>query len=115
VWAHLAAGVPLSELGTPISDVVRSPLPKPIRTDDGYLAHILLADVFGNLTTDLLAEWVKDAHNLTFTLRGHTIHGLVPSYGYAQAGELVALEDRRRLYRDCPSKWQRFKGSFRSH
>lgn len=91
--AHLAAGVPLSELGTPISDVVRSPLPKPIRTDDGYLAHILLADVFGNLTTDLPAEWVKDAHNLTFTLRGHTIHGLVPSYGYAQAGELVALED----------------------
>jgi hypothetical protein len=51
--AHLAAGVPLSELGTPISEIVRTPLPKPIRTPQGYQAHILLADVFGNLTTDL--------------------------------------------------------------
>ena len=39
--AHLAAGVPLSELGTPITEIVRTPLPKPIRTPQGYQAHIL--------------------------------------------------------------------------
>jgi len=91
--AHLAAGVPLSELGTPITDMVRKPLPKPLRTPEGYRAHILLADVFGNLTTDLPAAWVKDAPQVTFTLYGQTIHGLVPSYGHAKPGELVALED----------------------
>ena len=91
--AHLAAGVPLSELGTPITDIMRTPLPKPIRIPQGYQAHILLADVFGNLTTDLPAAWVKNAPNVTFTLRGHTLHGLVPSYGHAKPGDLVALED----------------------
>jgi len=48
---------------------------------------------FGNLTTDLPAAWVKDAPQVTFMLYGQTIYGLVPSYGHAKPGELVALED----------------------
>ena len=39
------------------------------------------------------AAWVKNAPNVTFTVRGYTLHGLVPSYGHAKPGELVALED----------------------
>ena len=91
--AHLANGIPLSELGTPISDIVRKPLPKAERTDYGYRAHILLADVFGNLTTDLPASWVKDNERVSFSIRGRTITGLVLSYGHKQPGDLVALED----------------------
>ncbi len=91
--AHLASGVALSELGTPVTDIVRKPLPKPEQTDSGFRAHILLADVFGNLTTDLPARQVKDRERVTFTIRGRTIAGLVPSYGHKQAGDLVALED----------------------
>jgi hypothetical protein len=91
--AHLAAGVALSELGTPITEIVRKPLPKPEPTETGYRAHILLADVFGNLTTDLPASWVKNRDRVTFSVRGTTIEGLVLSYGHKQPGELVALED----------------------
>jgi S-adenosylmethionine hydrolase len=36
---------------------------------------------------------VKDFPNVTFTLHGQTLHGLVPSYGHAKPGDLVALED----------------------
>jgi S-adenosylmethionine hydrolase len=74
--AHLAAGVALSELGTPITEIVRKPLPKPEPTETGYRAHILLADVFGNLTTDLPASWVKNRDRVTFSVRGTTIEGL---------------------------------------
>ncbi len=91
--AHLASGVVLSKLGTPVTDIVRKPLPKAEQTENGFRAHILLADVFGNLTTDLPARQVKDRERVTFTIRGRTIAGLVPSYGHKQAGDLVALED----------------------
>ena len=91
--AHLANGVPLSELGTPVTEIVRKPLPKPEQTEQGFRAHILLADVFGNLTTDLPASWVRDCEKVTFTLRGKTIEGLTLSYGHKQIGDLVALED----------------------
>ena len=91
--AHLANGVPLSELGTPVTEIVRKPLPKPEQTELGFRAHILLADVFGNLTTDLPASWVRDYEKVTFTLHGKTIEGLTLSYGHKQIGDLVALED----------------------
>jgi len=91
--AHLANGVPLSELGTPVTEIVRKPLPKPEQTELGFRAHILLADVFGNLTTDLPASWVRDYEKVTFMLRGKTIEGLALSYGHKQIGDLVALED----------------------
>jgi Uncharacterized conserved protein len=71
----------------------RKPLPKPEQTDSGFRAHILLADVFGNLTTDLPAACVKNREHVTFSVRGKTITGLVDSYGHKQPGDLVALED----------------------
>lgn len=91
--AHLAAGVPLSKMGTPTKEIVRKPLPKPTKTPNGFSAHILLADVFGNLTTDLPASAVIDQADLQFIINGTTIHGLVPSYGHRSPGELVALVD----------------------
>jgi len=91
--AHLASGVVLSELCTPVTDIVRKPRPKAEQTENGFRAHILLADVLGNLTTDLPARQVKDRERVTFTIRGRTIAGRVPSYGHKQAGDLVALED----------------------
>ena len=91
--AHLANGIALSELGTPVTDIIRKPLPKAEQTANGFRAHILLADVFGNLTTDLPAAWVRDPERVTLSIRGRAINGLVLSYGHKQPGDLVALED----------------------
>ncbi|MGB8984131.1 MAG: SAM-dependent chlorinase/fluorinase, partial [Anaerolineales bacterium] len=54
--AHLASGVLLSALGPRLSDPVRIELPRPEKTDHGWIAHIIRIDVFGNLATDLPAS-----------------------------------------------------------
>jgi S-adenosylmethionine hydrolase len=93
VAAHLANGVPLSDLGPALRDPVRIPLPKPERTAKGWRAHITVIDIFGNLTTDLPAEAVAGFKSITFRLAGREVRGLVQSYGHKRSGELVALAD----------------------
>jgi len=113
VGAHLAKGVPLSELGFPITDPLRLQMPKPEKTRDGWRAHITVVDVFGNCTTDLpaaalgsgdfarhpgrvsrsFAGTTKVVTTVTFRLRGREIHGLATSYGGHQPGEPIALVD----------------------
>jgi S-adenosylmethionine hydrolase len=91
--AHLANGVPLTDLGPAITDPVRLPMPKPEKTADGWHAHITVIDIFGNLTTDLPAAALTERERITFHLRGQEVCGLVASYGHKQPGELVALVD----------------------
>ncbi len=91
VAAHLANGVELDKLGDPIKDPVRITVPHPQRTAKGWIAHITVVDVFGNLTIDLPASEVTDRDTISFSLSGHTVKGLVDSYGHRQPGELVAL------------------------
>lgn len=92
VGAHLAAGVPLERLGTPFTDPVLLPMPKPEPMADGYEAQISLVDAFGNLTTNLL--WPQVAgHKLLIVIKGRVIDGLSPSYGHNDTGELIALVD----------------------
>lgn len=90
--AHLAAGVPLEEMGRVITDPVLSPLAKPEKTTDGYRAQISVIDTFGNLTTNL--PWPLVAgKKLLIALKGRVIHGLATSYGQHQPGDLIALVD----------------------
>ena len=91
VGAHLAAGVPLEELGTVISDPIRLNTPIPEKTDTGYKAHITLIDHFGNIRTNLRAD-IVDA-NAKIRIAGEEISGLVKSYGHKDVGTLVALGD----------------------
>jgi len=91
--AHLAAGVPIENLGDPIEDPVRIDFSHPIKRDYGWEAHITIIDVFGNLTTDLPAEAVLGADDVKIRLGDHSIDGLVYSYGHRPQGELVALVD----------------------
>ena len=91
--AHLAHGVPLEALGDPISDPVRLDFSRPARTDNGWQAHITIIDVFGNLTTDLPAENLRNVETVTLKLKGFEIEGVVHSYGHRKPGELVALVD----------------------
>jgi S-adenosylmethionine hydrolase len=56
--AHLAAGVPLSELGPPLDEesLVRLDLPEPGFTDAGIEATALYVDSFGNVALNLTRD-----------------------------------------------------------
>lgn len=93
VGAHLANGVPHKELGTPINDPVRIELTRPEKTNNGWIAHITVVDIFGNLTTDLPAASLQNRTDILFRLRGAEVNGLTESYGHKKAGDLVAVVD----------------------
>jgi S-adenosyl-L-methionine hydrolase (adenosine-forming) len=93
VAAHLANGVSLGEFGSVITDPVRITRTQPIETPAGWLAHITVIDVFGNLTTDLSVDALSDPANVLFRLQEIQIHGMVESYGNGQVGDLVVVTD----------------------
>lgn len=93
VGAHLANGVPLRELGTPLRDPVWLPPSRPERTSWGWRAHITVVDVFGNLTLDLRSVELGGRSDIFCRLHGQEIAGLATSYGHRPSGELVVLVD----------------------
>ncbi len=95
VAAHLARGVPLCELGAPITDPLRLDLPKPERTPDGWLGEVIHIDHFGNLASNIriehLGESLDNKAHISVKLRDAEMRGLVNTFGERPAGELVAL------------------------
>ena len=97
--AHLAAGVSLKELGTTITNPILLDMPRPEKTENGWLAHVTIIDTFGNLTTDLPAEALTSSpqeegrHDVLIRIHGHEIDGIIESYGHREVGDLVALID----------------------
>lgn len=91
--AHLAAGVPLSKLGTPIDNPIRLDMPRPEKTENGWLAHVTIIDIFGNLTTDLPADALEGRRDVLIRIRGKEIDGIIESYGHREIGDLVAVVD----------------------
>ena len=94
---HLAAGVPLYELGDPITGVLHLPIPEPTELPDGNLElHILQVDGFGNLITDLTRDafdnWRSDRRNADPSLILGTTRLDVISRTYSDVaeGQLVA-------------------------
>jgi S-adenosylmethionine hydrolase len=95
VAAHLANGVPLQDLGTPVTDPVRRPLPQPSAVAGGWRGEVLGADHFGNLRTNLERQHLKDmpTGSLRVRIAGREIRGLVKTFGDGAPGDLVALFD----------------------
>ena len=93
VGAHLAQGASLSELGTPFNDPVRIELPQPEQTNNGWIAHITVIDIFGNLTTDLPASALQRRTDVLFRFQGAEVHGITESYGHKQPGDLITVID----------------------
>ncbi|MBT3188270.1 MAG: SAM-dependent chlorinase/fluorinase [Anaerolineae bacterium] len=91
VGAHLAASVPLKNLGKPIDDPILLPFSKPEKTDSGWNAHISLIDTFGNLRTDLHTDRIKGEAKVN--ILGQEIDSISKSYGHHEVGDLVALKD----------------------
>lgn len=93
VAAHIANGRLLSELGTPIYDLVQIPFPMPVRTSDGWLGEIISIDHFGNLITNLQEHHIKSKERATLILGDFTINGISETFGSNTLGDLMAMID----------------------
>lgn len=91
--AHLARGVPLHDLGEPLSDPVRLSLPQAERTERGWRGQVLYVDHFGNLIVNLGLEQLCSIvpASLHVFVKGNEIHGLARTFGDRRPGELLAL------------------------
>jgi S-adenosylmethionine hydrolase len=93
VAAHLARGVPLADLGTPIHDPVRLSFHRPQRTETGWQGEVIHIDHFGNISTNIRKEQLGEppADSIEVVLCGVNIHGMVRTFGERPLGDLVAL------------------------
>ncbi len=91
--AHIANGVPLTDLGTPITDPVRMEIPEPEKTANGWRGQVLSVDHFGNLRTNLMRAQLKDMNNFRVRIAGREINGLSQTFGEHAQGTLIALFD----------------------
>lgn len=92
VAAHLANGVALHDLGTPLSDPVRLTIPKPQRTERGWLGEVITTDAFGTLSLNLTADHLSCAKPKAI-INGKKVVDFVQTFGERPAGTLVMMID----------------------
>ncbi|GIV66844.1 MAG: SAM-dependent chlorinase/fluorinase [Chloroflexota bacterium] len=93
--AHLANGVPLDEMGSRLESntLVRVAIPKPSRTSTGWQAQVLMADVFGNLISNLTTDDLGEQKIERVVIAGTTIERFTRTFGDAPAGSLITMFD----------------------
>lgn len=91
VAAHLAAGVPFSELGDLIDDPLTMDFPVPQVRQDHIIGCVIAIDHFGNLSTNILDAHLARFKNVLIRVGEIEIHGMVSTFGDASPGELVAM------------------------
>jgi S-adenosylmethionine hydrolase len=117
IAAHLARGVPLTDLGEPVARLVTFLVPAiSVRPDGALVGHVIHLDRFGNLITSIgRLLWVGDGltlqpafptvgdenagrRALSFAaaaarvyVGGRRIESIRPTYGDAPGGELLVL------------------------
>jgi S-adenosylmethionine hydrolase len=91
--AHLANGVPLSELGCIIHDPVRLQLPTPSAIPGGWRGQVIHIDHFGNLATNIESFQLQNFRSVEVSLGSQVIHGLLHAFGDGKPGDLLALID----------------------
>lgn len=90
VAAWLARGEGFVGLGPAIEDAVRLEVPPPRREGAAIHGRVAHVDRFGNLVTDVPAEWLGDAA-LRVEVGGRATGLRVTHYGEIPAGETAAL------------------------
>jgi S-adenosylmethionine hydrolase len=95
VGAHLAMGIQLKELGSPIKNPVRLNIPRPKRSPGGVVGEVISIDNFGNLATNIMQSDLDGLGLVTVHVAGIEIDGLVNTFGERQPGELIALYGTR--------------------
>jgi S-adenosylmethionine hydrolase len=102
--AHVALGVPLEELGPPLSPdaLVRVDLPEPVLADGVLEATVLYIDRFGNMQLNLAREHldrvdVQPGTRLELDVSGELYYATAArTFGDARPGEIVLYEDSYR-------------------
>ena len=95
VAAHLAAGVPVEELGEEIHDEIRIPVPEADFTVSGAQGKVILIyPHLGNITTNFYRKDLPkdfDASKAKLKIGDRTISSIRQTFGEAPEGELIAL------------------------
>lgn len=92
VAAHLARGVPLTELGESLTEIITFPPPRPQVSPDGTIVgQVIHVDRFGNLITSIMTRDLA-AHRLpVIEIKGQGIRGIVDTYAEVTPGKVLAL------------------------
>ncbi|MBN1122924.1 MAG: SAM-dependent chlorinase/fluorinase [Anaerolineae bacterium] len=88
---HVAKGIPLGKMGTPITDIIRLKPPEPAIINgvvQGEISHI---DYFGNIITNIKHEVIKPLRPVVVRVGGVELHDLVTTFGDRPVGDLIAL------------------------
>jgi len=96
IAAHLARGIDPAKLGPGIDEIVLLDWPQPRRSGRRLVGEVLYVDSFGNLITNLCHEDVIELAEpgaIVAECGGRRIQGIVPTYGAAMSGEIIALFD----------------------
>ena len=91
--AHLAAGIDIGGLGAAVApaELVRMDWPQPRRTPNGWLAHVIHVDHFGNLITNLDGDALEGpAGRWRIGLGDLRIDGIGRTFADADIGAPVA-------------------------
>ncbi len=120
--AHLAAGVPIAELGPPLDPdaLVRLDLPTPEVRPDRIGATILYVDSFGNIALNLTREHVADVGIVPGTqveleLGGERFYAVAArTFADARAGDIMLYEDSYRNMSVAISERQRGRDAARA-
>lgn len=91
VGAHLAAGVPLEDLGPEISDPVRLDLPKPQWEGDTLHGEIVRVDHFGNMISNIPMDMLAGMDHAIVNVNDHPLEGIWRTFGEKPVGTLMAL------------------------
>ena len=96
VTGHLAAGVPLTDLGPVITDPVRINLPRPVVSPFRVTGEVsMIFDHFGNIITNIhrddLAQLGGAPEALNVRIGSVIIRGMVNTFGERPLGTLIAL------------------------
>jgi S-adenosylmethionine hydrolase len=96
VAAHLAEGLNPLKLGQKIDSVSQLDWTPPRQEKQLVAGEVVFVDSFGNLITNIPRQAVTllgEPASLLIECDGQVVQGIVPTYGAAGSGELVALFD----------------------
>lgn len=91
--AHLAAGVPIDQMGSPISDPIHLDIPSPEVEDWGWVGQVIHIDHFGNLATNIHKDLLAGMGPVRIAVKDQVINRLSYAFGNSSSGELTALID----------------------
>ena len=94
VAAHLSRGIPIDKLGSPVTQPVQLPIPKPEVTDKTVIGQVIWIDSFGNLVTNIsheILESLEGRDRVVIRAGSVEMDRLNRSYTESAVGEVLAI------------------------